>query len=267
MQPEMYTGPVIQGRRTAVSLNRFMMKVYGLLSFMFLASGIGAMWGMNQGLSVVGLHPILLAIAMFGTLFLLMAVQKVPGVNLIVTTFFATLMGASLGPMLFALLRTANGGAILSDALFLTMAIFFSLSIYAIVSGKSFSFMGSFHLHDPGRVQKPFSVLLEAKHMGSLCSLVGTDSLENSHSVVERVGQNMDVGLLPWNHPVIHPDPATFFKHSNSLYRGQGTMSCLEEKGPLPKELDREAGKVDQSSPLKISNSLRRLTKRLNTSR
>ncbi|MEC4682917.1 MAG: Bax inhibitor-1/YccA family protein [Nitrospirota bacterium] len=144
MQPEMYTGPVIQGRRTAVSLNRFMMKVYGLLSFMFLASGIGAMWGMNQGLSVVGLHPILLAIAMFGTLFLLMAVQKVPGVNLIVTTFFATLMGASLGPMLFALLRTANGGAILSDALFLTMAIFFSLSIYAIVSGKSFSFMGSF---------------------------------------------------------------------------------------------------------------------------
>ncbi len=144
MQPEMYSGPVIEGRRTAASLNRFMMKVYGLLSFMFLASGIGALWGMNQGLSVVGPHPIILAIAMFGTLFLLMAVQKVPGLNLIVTTLFAALMGASLGPLLFALLRTANGAAILSDALFLTMAIFFSLSIYAIVSGKSFSFMGSF---------------------------------------------------------------------------------------------------------------------------
>jgi modulator of FtsH protease len=140
----MYSGPVIEGRRTAASLNRFMMKVYGLLSFMFLASGIGALWGMNQGLSVVGPHPIILAIAMFGTLFLLMAVQKVPGLNLIVTTLFAALMGASLGPLLFALLRTANGAAILSDALFLTMAIFFSLSIYAIVSGKSFSFMGSF---------------------------------------------------------------------------------------------------------------------------
>lgn len=144
MQPAMYSGPVIEGRRSSQSLNRFMMKVYGLLSFMFLASGVGALWGMNRGLSVVGPHPIILAIAMFGTLFLLMAVQKVPGVNLIVTTFFATLMGASLGPMLFALLRTAGGAAILSDALFLTMAIFFGLSLYAIVSGKSFSFMGSF---------------------------------------------------------------------------------------------------------------------------
>ena len=144
MQPSLYSGQMVEGRRTSASLNRFMMKVYGILSFMFLASAVGALWGMGPGLSVVGPHPIILAIAMFGTLFLLMAVQKVPGINLLVTAFFATLMGASLGPMLFGLLRTAGGATILSDALFLTMAIFFGLSLYAIVSGKSFSFMGSF---------------------------------------------------------------------------------------------------------------------------
>ncbi len=144
MEPVMFSGPVVEGRRTAASLNRFMMKVYGLLAFMFLASGVGALWGMGNGLRVVGPHPILLAIAMFGTLFLLMAVQKVPGVNLVVTAFFAALMGASLGPLLFAILRSPGGAAIVSDALFLTMAIFFALTLYAIVSGKSFSFMGSF---------------------------------------------------------------------------------------------------------------------------
>lgn len=144
MEPAMFSGPVIDGRRSASSLNRFMMKVYGLLSFMFLASGVGALWGMGNGLRVVGPHPIILAIAMFGTLFLLMAVQKVPGLNLLVTAFFAALMGASLGPLLFALLHTPAGASIISDALFLTMAIFFSLTLYAIVSGRSFSFMGSF---------------------------------------------------------------------------------------------------------------------------
>lgn len=144
MNPAMFSGPVVEGRRSAASLNRFMMKVYGLLAFMFLASGVGALWGMGKGLQVVGPHPIILAIAMFGTLFLLMAVQKIPGLNLIVTTLFAALMGASLGPILFALLRTPSGAAVLSDALFLTMAIFFALTLYAIVSGKSFSFMGSF---------------------------------------------------------------------------------------------------------------------------
>ncbi len=144
MQPLLSNGPVIDGRRSAASLNRFMMKVYGLLSLMFLFSGIGAVWGMSTGLRVVGPHPILLAIAMFGTLFILMAVQKVPGINVAVTSFFAALMGASLGPILFALLRSPGGAAILSDALFLTMAIFFGLTFYAIVSGKSFSFMGSF---------------------------------------------------------------------------------------------------------------------------
>ncbi len=144
MNPAMFSGPVVEGRRSAASLNRFMMKVYGLLAFMFLASGVGALWGMGKGLQVVGPHPIILAIAMFGTLFLLMAVQKIPGLNLAVTTLFAALMGASLGPILFALLRTPSGAAVLSDALFLTMAIFFALTLYAIVSGKSFSFMGSF---------------------------------------------------------------------------------------------------------------------------
>ena len=89
----------------------------------------------------------------------------------------------------------------------------------------------------------------QTKDMGSVGPLVGPNPLENRHSVVEGVGQDMNIGLLPRNHLVIHENPAAFLQHESSFVRKRG------EKGR------------DYSSPLKISRSLSRLTNRLKTSR
>lgn len=139
-----YSGNVVDSLPSASSLGQFMVKVYGLLGISLLISAGAAVWGMGPGLRVFGGHPILMAIAMFGTLFALMGVQRIPVVNVLVMFFFAGLMGASLGPMLVGALRLQGGTTMVADSLLLTTAIFFSLSMYALVSRKSFSFLGSF---------------------------------------------------------------------------------------------------------------------------
>jgi modulator of FtsH protease len=53
-------------------------------------------------------------------------------------------MGYTLGPILNAYLSMANGGQIVTLAMASTAVIFLSLSGYALVSQKNFSFMGGF---------------------------------------------------------------------------------------------------------------------------
>ena len=139
-----FGGNVVESLPGRAVLGQFMVKVYGLLALTLMVSAAAAVWGMGAGLPVFVGHPILLTIAMFGTLFLLMAVQRVPVVNMLVMFFFAGLMGASLGPMLAQAVRLPGGETMVADSLLMTTAIFFSLSLYALISRKSFSFMGSF---------------------------------------------------------------------------------------------------------------------------
>lgn len=139
-----YAGNVVDSLPSSSSMGQYMVKVYGLLAITLLVSAGSAVWGMGEGLPIFVGHPILMAIAMFGTLFLLMAVQRVPVVNMLVMFFFSGLMGASLGPMLAQAVRLPGGQTMVADSLLMTTAIFFSLSLYALISKKSFSFLGSF---------------------------------------------------------------------------------------------------------------------------
>ena len=59
---------------------------------------------------------------------------------------FTGLLGASLGPMLSYYLSMPNGPQLVMQALGGTAIIFFTLSGYALVSRKDFSFMGGFLL-------------------------------------------------------------------------------------------------------------------------
>jgi modulator of FtsH protease len=56
---------------------------------------------------------------------------------------FTGLMGASIGPMLLQFLD-ANMGHLIGQALGGTAVVFFSLSAYALISKKDFSFLGGF---------------------------------------------------------------------------------------------------------------------------
>ena len=65
--------------------------------------------------------------------------------GLIAIFVFAGLFGAGIGPMISAYLTIyENGGAIVAQALGGTAMIFLSLSGYALVSGKDFSYMRGF---------------------------------------------------------------------------------------------------------------------------
>ena len=139
-----FGGNIVESLPSQSVMGQYMMKVYGLLAVTLAVSAASAVWGMGAGLPLFVGHPILFAVAMFGTLFLLMAVQRIPVVNLLVMFFFAALMGASLGPMLAQAVRLPGGQTMVADSLLMTTAIFFSLSLYALVSRKSFSFLGSF---------------------------------------------------------------------------------------------------------------------------
>ena len=57
---------------------------------------------------------------------------------------FTGLLGFGLGPMLNAYMQLQNGPALITQALGGTAVVFLSLSAYALVSKKDFSFMGGF---------------------------------------------------------------------------------------------------------------------------
>jgi modulator of FtsH protease len=63
----------------------------------------------------------------------------------IVSTFaFTGVLGYSLGPVLAAYLQLANGASIVFAALGLTGVVFFTLSGYALISKKDFSYLAGF---------------------------------------------------------------------------------------------------------------------------
>ena len=40
----------------------------------------------------------------------------------------------------------------------------------------------------------------------TLLGFVGTDAFEDASAVMERVGEDMDLGVLPRHHLAVHPD-------------------------------------------------------------
>lgn len=125
----------------AVSVNEVLRKTYLLLSGTLLFSALMAAWAM---VSNIMLNPFLVIIGYFALLFLTSALRNSKWG--ILSVFALTgLLGLSLGPILnFYIKGFSNGSQLVTMALASTGIIFFTLSMYAIITKKNFSYLGGF---------------------------------------------------------------------------------------------------------------------------
>jgi len=128
--------------QTAIlATNSVIRSTYTLLSMTLIFSAVAA--GISMSLNFP--HPGLL-LTLVGYFGLLFATSKFRNSSLGLVFVFALtgFMGYTLGPILNSYLSLANGGQTVMTAMGATGIIFISLSAYALVSRKDFSFMGSF---------------------------------------------------------------------------------------------------------------------------
>ena len=125
----------------AQATNKVLRNTYLLLSMTLLFSACTAGAAMMAGLSLRAGFWL-----MIGSFFLMFWVQKAANTSqgLLAVFVYTGVMGAALGPIVGAYLTLANGSAIVMEALGGTALIFLSLSGYALVSRKDFSFIGGF---------------------------------------------------------------------------------------------------------------------------
>lgn len=112
----------------------YLKQVYALLASSLVVSVAAGTVGMT--LPFAHEHPIILMVMMFGALFLAMKVQ-----NTATLFLFTGISGLSLGPVI-AIYVGAGMSHIVGQAAFLTAAIFFGLTFYAMTTKKDFSMMG-----------------------------------------------------------------------------------------------------------------------------
>jgi modulator of FtsH protease len=131
----------ISQRSELLQVNRVLRNTYGLLSMTLLFSAITA--GVSSALSLP--HPglLLTLVGYFGLLFLTTRYRN-SGVGLVMVFALTGFMGYTLGPLLNMYLAMSNGPQMVMMALGGTALTFLTLSGYALVSRRDFSFMGSF---------------------------------------------------------------------------------------------------------------------------
>lgn len=124
-----------------VSSHKVLRNTYSLLSMTLLFSALTAGVSMAMNLPHPGI--IITLVGFFGLLF---ATNKFRNSSLGLLFVFALtgFMGYTLGPILNSYMALSNGGEIVMTAMAGTGIIFLSLSAYALVSQKDFSFMGGF---------------------------------------------------------------------------------------------------------------------------
>jgi hypothetical protein len=74
-----------------------------------------------------------------------------------------------------------------------------------------------FHLENMRRIEQPLDMLMQAENGRALGRLVGTDTLENAHAVVQRMGQYVGCCLTPWDQFPIVPDEAVAIRHGHDF--------------------------------------------------
>lgn len=126
-----------------LSLGETVFRAYLLLAGT-LAASTAAAW-LGARLPFAWQHPIILALAGFACLFLVIFLAAKDSPAAVPAVFgFAALEGLSLGPLLAIYAAMPQGTLVVGEATASTTAIFFTLSIYALVSRRDFSFLRSF---------------------------------------------------------------------------------------------------------------------------
>jgi len=131
---------VTQRETAVVSTNKVLRNTYMLLSMTLLFTAVTATVAMAVGFShMIGLICMLAA---FGMLFVT-SKNRNSSAGIACVFGFTGLMGLALGPTLNFYLSAGAGGIVVQAAA-LTSMIFLSLSGYALVTKKDFSFMAGF---------------------------------------------------------------------------------------------------------------------------
>lgn len=131
--------PVVNAN--VLEINRVLRNTYFLLSLTLLFSAVMAVYSMHLGIRI-GILPLI--IGMFGCYFLVIATRNSRW-GILSAFLFTGFMGFTLGPVLNMYLHAyVNGAALITTALGTTGVIFLSLSAYALVSKKDFSYMAGF---------------------------------------------------------------------------------------------------------------------------
>lgn len=133
---------VARSRASVLEVNKVLRNTYLLLSMTLFASALSAVVTMvlqvSQGIGL------LMLLGGFVSTFVIRAKARSAS-GLAWVFLFAILMGGALGPTISVYLQAyANGSMIVAQALGGTALIFLSLSGYALVSGKNFSYLGGF---------------------------------------------------------------------------------------------------------------------------
>ncbi|MBT4491986.1 MAG: Bax inhibitor-1/YccA family protein [Gammaproteobacteria bacterium] len=131
---------VTDHQSAVASTNKVLRNTYMLLSMTLIFSAMMAGVSMAMEAPYMGWIPLLVA---FGLMFAINKMRNsVWGIALVFA--FTGILGFSLGPILNMYLARAGGAEIVMTALGLTGLIFFSLSAYALMTKKDFSYMAGF---------------------------------------------------------------------------------------------------------------------------
>jgi modulator of FtsH protease len=127
-------------RTSAISTNRVLRTTYMLLSMTLLFSASMAAVAMAMNAPYMGFIPLLVSFA------LIFAISKFKnsGWGIVLVFAFTGILGFALGPVLNHYMASQAGSQTVVTAAGLTGIIFLSLSGYALMSKKDFSFMGGF---------------------------------------------------------------------------------------------------------------------------
>jgi len=127
-------------RTSTISTNRVLRNTYMLLSMTLLFSASMAAVAMAMNAPYMGFIPLLVSFA------LIFAISKFKnsGWGIVLVFAFTGILGFALGPVLNHYMASQAGSQTVVTAAGLTGIIFLSLSGYALMSKKDFSFMGGF---------------------------------------------------------------------------------------------------------------------------
>ncbi|MDA9064728.1 Bax inhibitor-1/YccA family protein [Pseudomonadales bacterium] len=131
---------ITDSRTSAVSTNKVLRSTYMLLSMTLLFSAGMAALAMAMDAPYMGFMPLLVA---FGLLFAISKFRN-SGWGIVLVFAFTGILGFALGPVLNYYMASQAGTQTVVTAAGLTGMIFLSLSGYALLSKKDFSFMGGF---------------------------------------------------------------------------------------------------------------------------
>jgi len=131
---------ITDSRTSAVSTNKVLRSTYMLLSMTLLFSAGMAALAMAMDAPYMGFMPLLVA---FGLLFAISKFRN-SGWGIVLVFAFTGILGFALGPVLNYYMASQAGTQTVVTAAGLTGMICLSLSGYALLSKKDFSFMGGF---------------------------------------------------------------------------------------------------------------------------